>query len=63
MDGAWKIINSAIDFYLAEIEEPLLMEKENRNDRENDQIYVYWCMFPLKRKSDFLKNTGKHFRK
>lgn len=63
MDGVWEIINSAIDFYLAEIEEPLLMEKENRNDRENDQIYVYWCMLPLKKKIKLLEKYGKTFQK
>ena len=50
MNEVRKIINSAIDFYLAEIEEILLMEKGNRNDRENEWIYTYWCLASLKKK-------------
>lgn len=58
----WKIVDSAIAFYLGEIEEVLLAEKKNRNEEEYEQIYTYWCLAPLKKKIELLEKYDNIFQ-
>ena len=48
------IIDSAIDFYLEVLEEALFVNKEERTEKEYNQIYTYWCMCSLKMKKELL---------
>lgn len=63
MNEVWKIIDSAIDFYLVEIEETLLMEEENQNNQEDDRLYIYWCLVPLKKKIKLIEKYENTFQK
>lgn len=57
-----KILDSAVDFYLAEIEEALLAKWKNRKAWEIVKIYVYWCVVPLKMKVGLLEKYENTFR-
>lgn len=58
-----KIIKDLIDFFLSEIEERLLEERENRSEDEYDQIYTYWCIVPLEKKIKLLEKYKTTFSK
>ena len=55
------IINSAVNFYLSEIESSLLLEKEKTKE-EKTQIYIHWRLLPLKRKIELLEKYKKTFQ-
>lgn len=58
------IIKSAIDFYLSEIEDALLREKEKiKEEKEQKIIYTYWCLLSLKNKNKVLQTYNKTFEK
>lgn len=49
-EKVWNIIESAIEFYLVEIEKTLFSNEEKKEKSEYKQIYIYWCNVSLKRK-------------
>lgn len=56
-----KILDSAIKFYLEEIEETLFASKEERTEKEYNQIYTYWCICSLKMKKELLEKHREIF--
>lgn len=58
----YEIINSTVRFYLDEVESVILAEKDDRTDKENYQIYTYWCMVSLKRKKELLERYENVFQ-
>lgn len=56
-----KILDSAIQFYLEVMEEKLFADKEERTEKEYNQIYTYWCMCSLKVKKQLLKEHEEIF--
>lgn len=55
-------LKSAVQFYLDEVEKTLFAEKVGRGDKENNQIYTYWCMVPLKKKKELLERYVNIFQ-
>ena len=58
-----KIVNDAADFYLTEIREPLLEEKQNEKEDQYSLIYSYWLMVPFKKKIELLEKYKERFQK
>ena len=58
-----KILDSAIQYYLEVIEEALFVEKEERTEKEYNQIYTYWCMCSLNKKKELLSRYKVIFDK
>lgn len=56
-----EILDSAIQFYLEVMEEKLFADKEERTEKEYNQIYTYWCMCSLKVKKQLLKEHEEIF--
>ena len=66
VENVWNIVESAIDFYLNEMEKKLFLEKRNRKNWEYDQIYNYWSLASLEKKKELLKkyeNTFENIKK
>jgi hypothetical protein len=58
-----EILESAVQFYLDEVENMLFAEKDGREEKENNQIYTYWCMVPLKKKRELLERYKNIFQR
>lgn len=56
-----EILDSAMDFYIETIEEPLFANKTERTEIEYNKIYTYWCMCSLKMKAKLLEKYSKIF--
>ena len=50
-----EILQSAIQFYLEEIEAILLKDKQSMVKEEYQYIYTYWCIMPLRKKMEMLE--------
>lgn len=61
-EKVWNIIESAIEFYLVEIEKTLFSNEEKKEKSEYKQIYIYWCNVSLKRKIKLLKQYNDIFK-
>lgn len=57
-----EIIDSAFQFYLDAVEKTLFEKKDDRGEREYNQIYTYWCMVSLKRKIELLQHYKEIFK-
>ena len=58
-----EILNSAIQFYCREIQTELFIKDNERGKADYNKIYIYWCIMPLKKKIDLLKEHGDVFQK
>lgn len=58
-----EIVNSAIHFFLDEIEKTLLGEKKDRKKADYNQIYTYWCIVSLEKKMELLEKYKQVFQK
>lgn len=56
-----KILDSAVKFYLKIMEEKLFAPKNDRTEKEHNQIYTYWCMSSLNKKKELLSKYNVIF--
>lgn len=57
-----EILDSAIHFYLEVVEETLFAKKEERTEKEYNQIYTYWCICSVKKKKELLSKYQEIFK-
>lgn len=62
LEEIYEIIESAVKFYLDEMEKILLEKKDDREESEYNQIYTYWCMVSLEKKTDLLERYKHTFQ-
>lgn len=62
VDDVNEILNSAIEFYCSELEGKLFVKGKNKERDDYNKIYIYWCIVPLKKKIDLLKEYKDTFK-
>ena len=56
-----EIVDSAIKFFLYQIEKRLLEKSVKQEEAKYNQIYIYWCIVPLEKKLQLLKDYESIF--